>query len=294
MKKVDFCHLQERNTKWLKQRINNITLYKSVSSLIEESNTNSNTNSSTLPKLPNSINFNNINTEVIPEEVNLFNSTATQRFIIPTKQVDSEVTNKIQINPKNLFTEQTLQKIIKLRNIFLEFDEDGSKKLELNELETMFMKNNIPVTLNELVDLFFPNKKMKKNEEPYLNFFQLYLFATDSKSDHKFRVFMRKIKNKIEEKKKKETLDCLFINKKNFSQKGFNSNNISNIKGNFNSTGFMNSSSNNNINKSGGDLSSNVRNITNFSNSVYGSNNNMGTNSSSFKDKESSSKCCIL
>lgn len=105
--------------------------------------------------------------------------------------------NEIKFNPKYLFNDFTLQKIIKLKNIFLEFDDDGSKKLELNELETMFKVNNIDVTLEELKSLFFPNRKFLKGEEPFLDFFQLYQFVMDNKNDYRFKLFMRNIKKKI-------------------------------------------------------------------------------------------------
>lgn len=197
MKKIEKLHLEERNSKWLRQRISIPTIFKSVSSLIEDPKSKKNNNRYEEEKI--------VLPDTIKEELK------NNRFIV-SKNPEKEKIKIHNINPENLFTKTTLQKIIKLRNIFLEFDEDGSKKLELNELETMFMKNNIPVTLDELVKLFFPNKTFHKDEEPYLDFYQLYLFAIDDNNDNKFRIFMREIKKKIEEKRKKDTLSYLFNN----------------------------------------------------------------------------------
>ena len=92
---------------------------------------------------------------------------------------------------------------MKLINIFLEFDEDGSSKkhiyqigkLEIDEMVEMFNRNNIDVTMKELLVLFFKGKKINKNEDPYLNVYQFIEFALN---------FMRKIKKKIYNKKEKE------------------------------------------------------------------------------------------
>lgn len=132
--------------------------------------------------------------------------------------------NKVKYNPKYLFTDFTLQKIIKLKNIFLEFDDDDSKKLELNELETMFKVNNIDVTLDELKSLFFPNRKFLKGEEPFLDFFQLYQFVMDNKNDYRFKIFMRNIKKKI------RSVQTLENNDKNYNKNSNDKNDIENTR----------------------------------------------------------------
>lgn len=174
MKKIDLLTLQEHNSKWLRKRVGPKVMYKCMSSLI-----------------PNN-----------SEDCTAVSQDAATKKLTKPKFYDfyNELNTKseLHINPKYLFTEPTLKKIIKLRNIFLEFDEDGSKMLELHELATMFETNNIPVNINDLINMFFSrNHKFKKNEEPYLDFYQLLLFALDINSDHKFRNFMRTIKEKI-------------------------------------------------------------------------------------------------
>ena len=71
-----------------------------------------------------------------------------------------------------------MNKINKLLDIFLEFDGDGSRKLEIGEMVNMFKTNNIPVSEKELVGLFFKDKKLKSNEEPTLIFF-IHVFCVE-------------------------------------------------------------------------------------------------------------------
>ena len=143
----------------------------------------------------------------------------------------------IWINPKYFFSKEVYESILKLKEIFLQFDEDGSRKMEIDEMTTMFNTNNINVTEEDLCGLFFKGKKYKKEDinKLYLDFFQFMNFALSKKSDQDFRVFMRAIKEKKmkekeleriaeEEKKKKhlenfeveeeEVVDDLFVDEK--------------------------------------------------------------------------------
>ena len=125
----------------------------------------------------------------------------------------------IWINPKYFFSKEVYESILKLKEIFLQFDEDGSRKMEIDEMTTMFNINNINVTEEDLCGLFFKGKKYKKEDinKLYLDFFQFMNFALSKKSDQDFRVFMRNIKEKkmkekeleriAEEEKRKKNLE---------------------------------------------------------------------------------------
>ena len=125
----------------------------------------------------------------------------------------------IWINPKYFFSKEVYESILKLKEIFLQFDEDGSRKMEIDEMTTMFNTNNINVTEEDLCGLFFKGKKYKKEDinKLYLDFFQFMNFALSKKSDQDFRVFMRNIKEKkmkekeqeriLEEEKKRKNLE---------------------------------------------------------------------------------------
>ena len=116
----------------------------------------------------------------------------------------------VKINPKYLYNQTTFDKIKKLKEIFLEFDGGGHRKMEMNELINLFNQNHIRADIKELVNLFFKEKKVKKEDymKLYLNFYQFLTFALTKEQD--FRQFMRNIKEKYskidnEENKDKDT-----------------------------------------------------------------------------------------
>lgn len=102
----------------------------------------------------------------------------------------------VNINPKYFFNDKTYEKVIKLKEIFLQFDEDGSRKMEIDEMEEMFNINHIATTMDELVNLFFKDKVFKPEEmlSLSLDFYQFMMFALTKDQD--FRLFMRGIKEK--------------------------------------------------------------------------------------------------
>ena len=109
----------------------------------------------------------------------------------------------VKIHPKYFFDETTFEKIQKLKKIFLEFDTNGNNKMSLDEIVNMFNDNNIKAKEEDLIKLFFKNKKIKKKEyfKLYLTFYQFLNFALHN--DQEFRHFMRKIKSKYKEENKK-------------------------------------------------------------------------------------------
>ena len=109
----------------------------------------------------------------------------------------------VKINPKYFYDEATFEKIKKLKDIFVEFDQKGSRKMGIDEITSLFNQNDIKANEDELVKLFFQNKKYKKKDydKLYLNFYQFLKFALNK--GHDFRLFMRKLKSKLEEEKKK-------------------------------------------------------------------------------------------
>jgi hypothetical protein len=77
-------------------------------------------------------------------------------------------------------------------------------KLEIDEMVEMFNRNNIDVTMEELLKLFFKGKNLPKNEDPFLNVYQFIEFALSKDCDQDYRNFMREVKNKIARKKDQE------------------------------------------------------------------------------------------
>ena len=123
--------------------------------------------------------------------------------LIERKKVNDKYKDKfLEIKTKYLFSLFMNDKLDKLKTLFLEFDEDGSRKLELNELTKMFELNSICVSMIDLHGLFFKNKKF--NKDAYLNFYDFKNFALSEKKDQEFRDFMRSLKEKFDEDKRKK------------------------------------------------------------------------------------------
>ena len=118
--------------------------------------------------------------------------------------------NKMTINPKYLYDPVTFEKVKKLRDIFLEFDEDGSRKMEIDEMVEMFNQNGISVTLLELVDLFFKGQKIRKENimSLFLDFEGFVNFSLVHGDD--FRAFMRKVRRAKKEANQDQYLPMNF------------------------------------------------------------------------------------
>ena len=111
----------------------------------------------------------------------------------------------VEINPKYFFNESTFDKILKLREIFLEFDQRKTQKMNFYEILNMFNQNHIKADKKDIADLFFKGKKIKRKEDIAklnLGFFQFLRFAL--RKEQNFKEFMRKIKLKSNSDKDKE------------------------------------------------------------------------------------------
>ena len=109
-----------------------------------------------------------------------------------------------KINPKYFYNQETYDKIMKLKEIFLQFDFSGTRKMEMNDLLNLFNQNNIKADMEELVKLFFMDKKIKKDDylKLYLNFYQFLNFALTK--EEAFRQFMRNVKEKYKNDNEKK------------------------------------------------------------------------------------------
>lgn len=71
------------------------------------------------------------------------------------------IQNKIHLKPQMFFNQTVLNKVYQICDIFLEFDVDWSRTLEISELLKMFNSKNIPITQEEMISLFSTGKKKK-------------------------------------------------------------------------------------------------------------------------------------
>ena len=127
----------------------------------------------------------------------------------------------ININPKYFFTKETFNNVLKLKKIFLEFDKDGNRRMELDEMLEMFMSNKISASINDLVELFFKGKKFKEKDvmKLYLNFSQFINFALTKNEE--FRQFMRNIKERREKEKKNIANNNIEMSKDNILNENY-------------------------------------------------------------------------
>lgn len=126
------------------------------------------------------------------EDNNALKSIINQQGTLPY------LNNKKKLKPELLFQKETLEKIYKMMDIFLQFDEDRSRTLEITELHTMFNTNGIPVTKDELVEIFTKKgEKKKKIWEYKLSFLDFVEFSLSNECDSKFRQLMKKIKERV-------------------------------------------------------------------------------------------------
>jgi len=184
--------------KWLRSKLNNKIIEKSTLTI--------------MPKERTKLNFDTIIKDDIGDKKRKIQKWLDE--IYPKKQIQRE---KI-VNPKYLYTTEIQKKIYKIRDLFLEFDQDHHK-LSLHDLHEMFKRNNINVTLEELKDLFFKGKRFKKNEEPSMNFYEFMKFALCKDSDQNFRNFIRKVKKRINETKQ-SNFNTLTISKHTSNSSG--------------------------------------------------------------------------
>ena len=111
----------------------------------------------------------------------------------------------IEINPKYLFNEKTFESILKLKEVFLEFDISGNQKMEFDEIVKMFNQNHIKAGKKDILNLFFKHKIIRREKDImklHLGFYQFINFAL--KKEQNFRNFMRKIKLDSNQKEKDE------------------------------------------------------------------------------------------
>ena len=165
--------------KWLRSKYSDFLLEKSINTLLPDNGK---------PVIPDDETEREKNHRLLME------------FLDSLKPVNEKEKN-VNINPKYFFDKETFDKVLKLKEIFLEFDEDGSRKMELDEMLTMFNQNHINADIKELVNLFFKNKKFKEKDimKLYLGFYQFMEFSINQ--EQAFRDFMREIKEKYKRDK---------------------------------------------------------------------------------------------
>ena len=79
--------------------------------------------------------------------------------------------------------------------MFEKFDEDGSGTMEINELHTMFKKNGIEMTMDELFKIF---KIVDADGNGSLSLDEFQLYAYDKNAQERFRDIIREVRLRID------------------------------------------------------------------------------------------------
>ena len=110
----------------------------------------------------------------------------------------SNILNNTENNPRHsknlrldlIFPKMSIERIMKIRDLFLEFDADKNRTFDQDEILIMFNMNKIPITLEEVIDLFGFSKKKK-----FLSFFEFIQLTINEEFSNKFKkLIMEKIR----------------------------------------------------------------------------------------------------
>ena len=94
-----------------------------------------------------------------------------------------------------IFPRIYMERIKKIRDLFIEFDPSKSRKFGKEELYLMFNKNKIPITSEEITNLFKFNSLKK-----YINFHEFIKLTVNEYFSHEFKkLIMRKVRYRTKE-----------------------------------------------------------------------------------------------
>ena len=119
-------------------------------------------------------------------------------FSFDNKSSKDNITYKM--NPKYFWTKEKFKRILKLKELFKEFDIDDNQQMEINEIESMFKTNNIDANSNDLTQLFGADMGKRKNNKGIIfDFYQFCNFSIEHELE--FSKFLRSLKLKEINKK---------------------------------------------------------------------------------------------
>jgi hypothetical protein len=94
-----------------------------------------------------------------------------------------------------MFPSNSMERIEKIRDLFIEFDPDKSRKFDKEELYLMFNMNKIPLTSEEIQNLFKFNRLKK-----YINFHEFVKLTVNEHFSNKFKkLIMKKVRHRTKE-----------------------------------------------------------------------------------------------
>ena len=142
----------------------------------------------------------------INEEKNLHEKKEDKSNFIPDKKNNLKDEKKFSNTERNkngekklslnlIFPKISIERIMKIRDLFLEFDVDKNRTFDQDEIYLMFNMNKIPLTKEEVIDLFGFNNRKK-----FISFFEFIQLTVNEHFSNKFKkLIMGKIRYRCHE-----------------------------------------------------------------------------------------------
>ena len=128
------------------------------------------------------------------------NKTNIENNNISNSNNTNNIYNNTDISKKNLclellYQKEELDKIKKIRDLFIEFDTDKSRSLDQKEIYLMFNINKIPIKYDEVKELFGFSRRNK-----YIQFSDFIDLTVNPEFSEKFKNFMMsKVRSRVKE-----------------------------------------------------------------------------------------------
>jgi len=175
------------NFKYFRRYIKPITINNAFINLIESKEDTLKSQTVTSETNKDNIIDNNINHTVTNED----------------DMTKTNISNNMENSKKNgndfiidlLYQKDSIDKIKKIRDLFIEFDTNNSHTLDQKEIYLMFNINKIPITYDEVKELFGFNRRNK-----FIKFYDFIKLTLNKNFAEKFKIFIKsKLKHRLKE-----------------------------------------------------------------------------------------------
>ena len=109
------------------------------------------------------------------------------------KSIEKSLPKKRRFNLDIYFQKKSIDLINKIRDLFIEFDEDKSNSFDQYELYRMFNLNKIPIKMEEIIYLFKFNQYKK-----VISFSELINLTIDPEFDQRYKEVIDKVRPRCE------------------------------------------------------------------------------------------------
>ena len=131
------------------------------------------------------------------KQINIQNKNNIHNVTNEPNEISKENENKIKkgkdISLDLIYPKLSMERIMKIRDLFLEFDEHKNRSFNKDDILVIFHMNKIPITIDEVIDLFGFNKRKK-----YIKFNDFIQLTVNEDFSLKFKkLIMERIRYRI-------------------------------------------------------------------------------------------------